>query len=276
MNSEKKNEIGANDSNGRVLKTGEAAALALKELDQLRSAHRCVLHIRGVGRITAPDSFFFARENRRPSHAQSKRENRRRVNIRPADYMKSPRCSSFLKTLLLIGSLAFCFGSLTVVKAGDSDPLFIGAGRPETLDDRTESGQGYLKVYSATDEFDDGGLAYYAHSSYAIYTIDGKLFKSVENHISPSDESPELVALPAGSYLVIARSNRQRDVGIRVAIKAGQLTVLDLDLSEGDGQMVTLTRVVVPGRQLIGGSRVQAPIVTSQFYENVHELRSEE
>ena len=37
MNSEKKNEIGANDSNGRVRKIRKAAALALKELDQLRS-----------------------------------------------------------------------------------------------------------------------------------------------------------------------------------------------------------------------------------------------
>ena len=58
MTSEKKNEIGVDDSNGRVLKIREAAALSLKELDQLRSARRCVLHIRGVGKITAPDSFF--------------------------------------------------------------------------------------------------------------------------------------------------------------------------------------------------------------------------
>ena len=37
MNSENKNEIGANDSNGRVLKIRVASA-ALKELDQIRSA----------------------------------------------------------------------------------------------------------------------------------------------------------------------------------------------------------------------------------------------
>jgi hypothetical protein len=156
---------------------------------------------------------------------------------------------------------------------GDSDPLSIGAVRPGTLDHRTESARGYLKVYSATDEYNDGGLAYYAHSSYAIYTIDGKLFKSVENHISPNDESPDLVALPAGSYLVIARSDRYGDVRIRVAIKAGQ-TVLDLDLGERDGQRVSFARVVVPGKQLISGSRVQAPIVTSQFYENLYGLRN--
>jgi hypothetical protein len=109
---------------------------------------------------------------------------------------------------------------------------FIDVARPGRLDCRTESAQGYLKVYSATDEFNDGGLAYHFHSSYAIYTTDGQLFKSVENHISRNDESPELVALPVGSYLVIARSERHGNVNIRVAIKPGWLTVLDLDLGE--------------------------------------------
>src|SRR4030095_12676701 len=47
--------------------------------------------------------------------------------------------------------------------------------------------QGSLVVYSATDAFDDGGLPYYPHSSYAIYTADRKLFKNVENHMSKSD-----------------------------------------------------------------------------------------
>ena len=63
------------------------------------------------------------------------------------------------------------------------------------------------------------------------------------------------------------------DVGIHVAIKAGQLTVLDLDLGAGDGQTVTFARVVTPWGQLIGGSRVQSAIVTSQSYENLHALR---
>jgi hypothetical protein len=123
----------------------------------------------------------------------------------------------------------------------------IGTVRPRTSDYRTKLAQGYLKVYSATDEFNDGGLAYHSHSSYAIYTTDGKLFKSVENHISNADESAELVALPVGSYLVIARSDSPGDVGIRVAIKAGQLTVLDLDLGEktpADSGRVTSSRAL--------------------------------
>jgi hypothetical protein len=96
----------------------------------------------------------------------------------------------------------------------------------------TSANQGYLQVYSATDEFDDGGLSYYAHSSYAIYTNDGKLFKNIENHISRSDEIPEVVALPVGYYTVEARSETQGYIRMRVIIKAGQRTTLDLDSGE--------------------------------------------
>jgi len=46
------------------------------------------------------------------------------------------------------------------------------------LDYRIELPQGYLKVYSVSDEFNDG--AYYGHSSYAIYSINGRLFKGLK------------------------------------------------------------------------------------------------
>jgi len=89
--------------------------------------------------------------------------------------------------------------------------------------------QGSLVVYSATDPFDDGDVLYYAHSSYAIYTTQGKLFKNVENHISRSDEIPEVVTLPVGTYVIEARSERDGYARVRVVIKAGRQTILDLD-----------------------------------------------
>jgi hypothetical protein len=94
--------------------------------------------------------------------------------------------------------------------------------------------QGSLVVYSATDAFDDGDVPYYAHSSYAIYTTNGKLFKNVENHISNSDEIPEVVTLPVGSYVVEARSEGEGYVRVRVVIKAGRQTILDLDSRNND------------------------------------------
>jgi len=89
--------------------------------------------------------------------------------------------------------------------------------------------QGSLEVYSATDQFNDGGSLYYAHSSYAIYALSGKLFKDVENHISRGDENPETVSLPVGSYTVVARSEKNGYVRVPITIKNGRRTILALD-----------------------------------------------
>jgi hypothetical protein len=99
------------------------------------------------------------------------------------------------------------------------------------LDYRIELPQGYLKVYSVSDEFNDG--AYYAHSSYAIYSTHGTLVKTVENNISRTDEiMPWEIALPVGSCTVVARSQRGAKARVRFVIKAGQRTIVDLDLAE--------------------------------------------
>ena len=98
--------------------------------------------------------------------------------------------------------------------------------------------QGSLVVYSAKDAFEDGDVPYYAHSSYAIYATNGKLFKNVENHISRSDEIPEVVTLPVESYVIEARSEREGYVRVRVVIKAGRRTILDLDSRESPSGIV--------------------------------------
>jgi hypothetical protein len=146
--------------------------------------------------------------------------------------MKSPAYSCLLKAALLIIPLALCFGSSKVAEAGSRDPLSPGPVRPGNLDYRTELPRGYLKVYSATDEFNNGDAWYFPHSSYAIYTIDGKLFKNVKNHRSADDEVPEIVTLPAGAYTIVARSARDGYGHVLVVIKEGQQAILDLDLWE--------------------------------------------
>ena len=139
----------------------------------------------------------------------------------------------------LIVTLTFCLVGSTYALPRDSSLLSPGPVRPSGLDYRTEAPLGYLEVYAATDEFDDGGVPYYAHSSYAIYTTDGKVFKNVENHISRSDEVPEIVTLPVGSYIVEARSDRDGYVRVAVVIKAGHRTTLNLEV----GQQDTLTHL---------------------------------
>jgi hypothetical protein len=138
--------------------------------------------------------------------------------------------SELSKAALLIVPLALCLGGSTAAQAGDTDPLFPGTVRPGNWDYHTESKQGYLKVYSASDEVKDGDTRYFPHTSYVIYTIDGKLFKNVNNHRSRDDEIPELVSLPVGSYRVVARSQGGGYVRMLVVIRQDQQTILNLDL----------------------------------------------
>ena len=144
--------------------------------------------------------------------------------------MKSSSHSELPKAVLLFVPLALWLCGSTAAQAGGRDPLFPGAVRPGNWDYHTESRQGYLKVYSAADEVRDGDARYFPHASYVIYTIDGKPFKNVKNHGSADDEIPELVALPVGSYIVVARSVRDGYVKMLVVIKEDQRTILHLDL----------------------------------------------
>jgi hypothetical protein len=143
--------------------------------------------------------------------------------------MKSLLKSTYSKTKLLIVLFAFSCGGLMMAQAEDTHSLFMGLVRSGPLDHGTRLAEGYLMVYSATDEVSDGELSFNPHSSYLIYTPDGKLFKSVENHMSRSDEIPDIVRLPAGSYIVEARSANNGYVRVRVVIKPRHQTVLDLD-----------------------------------------------
>ena len=143
--------------------------------------------------------------------------------------MKSLLKSTYSKTKLLIVLFAFSCGSLMVAQAEDTHSLFMGLLRSGPPGHGTRLAEGYLLVYSATDEVSDGDVPFNAHSSYLIYTPNGKLFKSVENHMSRSDEIPERVSLPAGFYIVEARSANNGYVRVRVVIKPSRLTLLDLD-----------------------------------------------
>ena len=148
---------------------------------------------------------------------------------------------TFLTTVLLV--------SLGSASAGSKDPLFPGPVRPGNLDYRTALPQGYLKVYSVSDEFNDG--AYYAHSSYAIYSAHGRLFKTVENNISRTDQLiPWEVALPIGAYTIVARSARAGEVCVHFVIKAGQRTIVDLDQAEQE----TYIRRLQPSARMVSSN----------------------
>ena len=139
--------------------------------------------------------------------------------------------------------------SLNSASAGGKDPLSSSPVRPENLDYRIELPQGYLKVYSVSDEFNDG--AYYEHSSYTIYSAHGTLVKTVENSVSRADELiPWEVALPIGSYTIVTRSARVGEVRVRFLIKARQRTIVDLDLAEQE----TYIRHLQPSARMVSSN----------------------
>jgi len=134
----------------------------------------------------------------------------------------------YVTTRNLAVAMFVALALLGTTRGNETEKMALAKGRAKA----GQLSQGSLQVYSATDEFNDGDLVFNAHSSYSIYTAGGKLFKSVENHMSRSDEIPELVRLPVGSYTVEARSERDGYVRVPVVIKAGRRTIVDLDLAE--------------------------------------------
>ena len=137
--------------------------------------------------------------------------------------------STLLKAAFVIALTSLPVAVPTGALAGDKHLLFLRLAKPDNVNSQPEMRQGYLKVYSATDEFNDGDAWYFPHSSYAVYTTTGKRLRNVENHISRSDEIPEVVTLPVGSYMLDVRSERDGYVRVFVVVREGRQTILHLD-----------------------------------------------
>ena len=88
---------------------------------------------------------------------------------------------------------------------------------------------GYLRVYSATETRNDGGIIYYPHTPYSIYTSEGKHFKGVLNHAGADDQKPMTVPLPPGRYAVYAQAEGFGQVTVPVLIVSARMTVVFLE-----------------------------------------------
>jgi len=88
---------------------------------------------------------------------------------------------------------------------------------------------GSLRVFSATEHRVDGGIDFYPHSPYTIYTPEGKRVRGVQNHIGSADQRPMTVHLPPGRYVVYARAEGHGRVTVPVVIVASRMTVVCLE-----------------------------------------------
>ncbi len=101
---------------------------------------------------------------------------------------------------------------------------FIGA-REGTITVNDEMGS--LVVFTPTYAVEDGGIFYYPHLPYEIYTSDRKLVRRVSNQLSLNDETPTRVQLPPGSYIIRTRNRQGEDREVYVVVEAGKLTKVD-------------------------------------------------
>ena len=154
-------------------------------------------------------------------------------------YMKSLLCSVLWKTSTLIILLFSLVGCSDIAQAGERKPRFVGLITPVSADYVSGFTKGYLTVYLTTDGVNDRNAWYFPQSLFTIYTSDGRVFKNVESQHYADEEIPEVVALPIGSYTLVASTDKGGHVRLPLVIKAGQRTILDLDL-RGKG---TLSRL---------------------------------
>src|SRR5215472_9930073 len=111
-----------------------------------------------------------------------------------------------------------------------SNPVVTAPVGPGPIEHSASNANGYLKVYSDTEEHVVGdGPHYWLHTGYTICDMSGKEVKHVQNHVGDMDEMPTSVDIPAGSYKVVAQSASYGRVTVPVVIREGKTTVVHLD-----------------------------------------------
>jgi hypothetical protein len=134
-----------------------------------------------------------------------------------------------MKTNLLLN---FTVAALLLVPAiltlpAHAGPVLPTVG-PDSNDDKVTCG--YLKVYSRTEQTQWGENTYYnVHTAYWIYNTAGKRIKTVANHDSSIDETPEKVSLTPGHYVVRAWSDDDGLVTVPVIVKLAETTSVHLE-----------------------------------------------
>lgn len=130
-------------------------------------------------------------------------------------------CGQLGKSSLLLAFGAFlvsCASQQVVTTAVGPRPLgWSSAALPP--------GNGQLQVFTETDEYEfDHDVPFFPHRDYRIYTTDGKYLRRVWNAQSHEDETPALVNLAAGKYLVKGDAAFYGPVTITVAIRPNEVT----------------------------------------------------
>lgn len=105
---------------------------------------------------------------------------------------------------------------------------------PNPMALRSASSQGSLEVFSRlsrrSDDLNQGSTypVWYQHTDYYVCNLEGKVLKHVFNATGHYEQDPKIVNLPAGKYLVMARSTGDCWVKVPVTIDRGEITWVHL------------------------------------------------
>ncbi len=121
---------------------------------------------------------------------------------------------------------AICFSGLVLLLTScASQPIALAPVGPGPLTHRASSvRKGDLQVYTQVEEYYEDQMPYFPHTDYQLYTPDGKRLKRIWNHQSHQDESPAIVSLPPGEYLIKAWAQFYGFVTVPVVIKPNRTT----------------------------------------------------
>jgi len=172
--------------------------------------------------------------------------------------------------LLAVSALLVVSGCSTAPKTVRLDPV---GPNPSQASATSESGRGYLRVYSAKERapIDVNATEYFwnndfgrndfllgaSHTPYVICNENGAVLRRVLNRADPNEAVPMLIELPAGDYQVRADAKEYNDVAraviVPVTIRGGMTTAVHLD---GNWQTVTasdsLRVVLLPNGNPVG------------------------
>ncbi len=123
---------------------------------------------------------------------------------------------------------ALALSIIGIFGAVASPPVIDPVGPSRPVDTTNlPPGNGALRVFSDTYKVAagrDGSAATHPHSGFVIFRVNTNDRQHVENHGDGRQETPVIVPLPAGRYLINARCAGYGSVTVPVQIVVGQLT----------------------------------------------------
>lgn len=129
------------------------------------------------------------------------------------------------------GILIMMGAAVAIMATGCSTtPVAFAPIGPNPAGIQTTAANGQLAVFSALSGRAEGdNPIWYQHSDYYICDSHGRRLEHVENSTGHYAQSPRVISLPPGKYIVVARAKDVLKAKVPVVIKPGEITRVHLD-----------------------------------------------